>query len=298
VIASPRFWQIGLTSGGGRGCPAASTRTGDIDVNPTRFTLPGIPAILPDLVAFTAGIACARLLGWNTTDLVWSLWLSSLVLGYLTIVAMIGEGVYIGSAAVLSDLCPPQFRLKAILAGMALALFLLGFFSIHFCGFHAVHASFLSSFFPLDGVPKRAFAAASFNPISLWTSAFHYLMPRYGAFLIPVVIAERHNLFRSIGNLVHARHELASGQVDAPLLAGLFGATGAARKNFFGRPYINVLRMHLLIFVFAICQALKVDAFAVYVVVSAVYFFPWSAFKPDAGGTPGDAAAGGAAPSA
>jgi hypothetical protein len=37
--------------------------------------------------------------------------------------------------------------------------------------------------------------------------------------------------------------------------------------------------MHVLIFFFAICHALKVDAFPIYVVVYSVYFFPWSAFR-------------------
>ena len=42
-----------------------------------------------------------------------------------------------------------------------------------------------------------------------------------------------------------------------------------------GRPYLNVIRMHLLIFFFAACHAMKVDTFVVYAIVSLVYFFPW-----------------------
>ena len=38
--------------------------------------------ILPDVLAFMLGLGVARWLRWPTTDLVWSLWLSSLVLGY------------------------------------------------------------------------------------------------------------------------------------------------------------------------------------------------------------------------
>ena len=37
---------------------------------------------LPDLVAFLVGLAIVWVRGWSTTDLIWSLWLSSLVVGY------------------------------------------------------------------------------------------------------------------------------------------------------------------------------------------------------------------------
>jgi len=46
--------------------------------------------------------------------------------------------------------------------------------------------------------------------------------------------------------------------------------------NAMGRPYINVMRMHLLIFFFAFAHFLKLDSFFVYAVVYFVYFFPWS----------------------
>src|SRR5256885_6413161 len=45
----------------------------------------------PDAAAFALGLAVARWAGWNTADLVWSLWLSSFVVGYSTIVWMIGQ---------------------------------------------------------------------------------------------------------------------------------------------------------------------------------------------------------------
>jgi hypothetical protein len=247
-------------------------------MNPPRFTLPSLWATLPDLAAFTVGLGCTWVLGWHTTDLVWCLWLSSLVIGYLTIVAVIGKCVFIGSAVVSSDLFPAQYRVKAVLIGSGLALFVLAFFSVHFCGFHAVHAALLSSFFPLTDVPKLAFRSVSFNPISLWKVAFHYLMPRYGIFLIPVVVAERRALLGSIEALIHARRIRSAEDVGQ-----LLKAAGVSGHGLFSRPYLNVIRMHVLIFFFAICHALKVDAFPIYVVVYSVYFFPWSAFGATAG---------------
>ena len=40
----------------------------------------------PDALAFALGLGLAWSTGWKTADLVWSLWLSSLTIGYATIV--------------------------------------------------------------------------------------------------------------------------------------------------------------------------------------------------------------------
>jgi hypothetical protein len=47
----------------------------------------------------------------------------------------------------------------------------------------------------------------------------------------------------------------------------------------FFSPYLNVIRMHLLIFFFGFCHMLKIDSFFVSAVVYFVYFFPWRAFR-------------------
>ena len=240
-----------------------------------RFSLPSLQTLLPDLAAFAAGLGVAWMLGWKTTDLVWSLWLSSLTLGYLSILSVIGKGAYLGLAVVLNEQFPPQYRARAMLGGVATALFLLAFFSVHFCGFHAVHAAFLSSFFPPPGVPEQVFGSVSFNPFRLLGSAFHYLMPKYGVFLLPVIVAERRALLGSLSALARARQSPASDQAISQLLQ----SSGASAHGLLSRPYVNVLRMHVLIFFFAICHALKIDSFPIYVVVYAVYFFPWSALR-------------------
>lgn len=47
----------------------------------------------------------------------------------------------------------------------------------------------------------------------------------------------------------------------------------------FVRPYINVIRMHLLIFVFAGLNAMDLSRFAIYPVL-VFYFFPWGTLFP------------------
>ncbi len=242
-----------------------------------RLSLPSLQTLLPDVAAFAAGLGVAWALGWTTTDLVWSLWLSSLTLGYLSILSVIGKGVYVGLAVVSNEQFPPRYRVRAVLGGLATALFLLAFFSVHFCGFHAVHAAFLSSFFPPPDVPAPAFGSVSFNPLRLLGNTFYYLMPKYGAFLLPVIVAERRALLGSLGALARARQSAASESDQA--IAQLLQSSGASAHGLLSRPYVNVVRMHVLIFFFAICHALKIDSFPVYVVVYAVYFFPWSALR-------------------
>jgi hypothetical protein len=58
------------------------------------------------------------------------------------------------------------------------------------------------------------------------------------------------------------------------------GREGSRRDPFF-RPYIKVIRIHLLIFFFAFCHPLKVESFLVYAVVYFVHSFPWKAFGKD-----------------
>jgi len=234
---------------------------------------------LPDILAFVTGLALAYHLEWKTTDLVWSLWLCSLVLGYTTILAAIGGGAYILINAVKYIEPVRQYRKPALAAGIGGGLFLLGFFSLHFCGFHAGHSVFLNQFFPLEGMPRDGFGAAFMNPPLLWMLAFTHLVQPYGIFIIPAMIAERKHVFTPLTRAVKLvqtmrANEPANNEINIAAVSMKI----KGRKFFhgmMGRPYINVVRMHLLIFFFAISHFLKMDSFIVYAVVYAVYFFPW-----------------------
>ena len=157
-----------------------------------------IARVLPDIVAFALGLGLAWFLRWETRDLVWSLWLCSLVLGYLTLLTAIGGAAWIGFAALDNEEAPPGGRLKAMLVGLPAMLFLMGFFSIHFGGFHAGHSVFLQQFFPVEGMPKDGFGQAFMNPLLLWKLTVTHLMAPYGLFLIPAILAERHHLLTPV----------------------------------------------------------------------------------------------------
>lgn len=239
--------------------------------------------VLPDICAFGIGLGIAYFMNWETRDLVWSLWLCSLSLGYLTLFSAIGGAAYIGFHAVRH----PDFDTKhfwpALLIATASGLFFLAFFSIHFGAFHSVHAVFLGAFFPLEGVPTDEFGKGFMNPPKLIWLVYTYLAKPYGIFVLPALIAERKHVFSALIKAVSVVRENKVGPSDVKSHLRKNKKAKSANKNglqdVMGRPYINVIRMHLLIFFFGFCHLLKIDSFVVFAVVYFVYFFPWNEVK-------------------
>lgn len=218
----------------------------------------------PDAFAFAFGLGLAWWFRWETRDLVWSLWLSSLVIGYAMIVwSIFGTGAFIATKA-----WQDRGRVKGeggkLAAGGAVllvgGLFMLAFFTVHFGGFHFVHSVFLNVFFPVEpgtkGEPNLAIYAEVFR--------------RYWWFLPAAAIAER------------AAFRLPDGEPDETPDTSVKAADVARRlakprKGLTGMmaPYRNVVRLHLLIFFFAAAHFVRLDSFLIYAVVYAVYFFPW-----------------------
>ncbi len=237
--------------------------------------------VLPDLLAFVLGLAVAYFLKWETRDLVWSLWLGSLVLGYLTVLSTIGAGAYLGLCVLRQEGLSRRQRRVALVAGTAACVFFLTFFSFHFCGFHAGHSVFLGHFFPLEGLKSEGFIKAFMNPPLLWALVFRHLMVPYGLFLIPALIAERKVVFGPLLLAFEKAREarLASGALQEAAACQAQSLAKQPLGELMRRPYQNVIRMHLLIFFFGFCHMAKVSSFVVYAAVYFVYFFPWGAFR-------------------
>jgi hypothetical protein len=128
-------------------------------------------------------------------------------------------------------------RILAALGGLGL----LAFFTFHFGMFHFVHSMFLNGFFPLvegDGGFPSILAILAKALESYWP-------------LVAATVVSRLSDFRPSD--------------------GLFG------RDAFAKPYGNVVRMHVLIFVFAGLQAADLSRLAIYPVL-ALYFFPWGGF--------------------
>jgi hypothetical protein len=213
----------------------------------------------PDALAFAVGLSVAWWAHWNAGDLVWSLWLSSFVVGYSTIVWMITQPA--------AELARASWRERALVDSnpkmllifwMILAigvLFFLGFFTIHFGGFHYVQSQFLNTFFPIDvgGGSERALSAGK--------ATYVEVLRRYWYFLPSAFLAHRAAFLRKPLSLDR----------NAPLQS----LAAIKPGDLFTEPYRNVLRMHVLIFFFFFAHFAKLENFAVYAVVYAAYFFPW-----------------------
>src|SRR5687768_14757647 len=223
----------------------------------------------PDALAFVLGLGVAWIAGWTTTDLVWSLWLSSFVVGYAMIVwTIVRPGIDIVRGASrdreLTRQLLSEHKGATAVGGVVLVLgglFMLAFFTIHFGGFHYVHSQFLYTFFPLDGGEAGRVGMAG-------TSTYLEVAARYWQFLPAAFLAERAGFLRPPAL---SKDDLS---VTAKAIAAR-KAANAKKGAAMMAPYRNVLRMHGLIFFFAFAHFARVDGFLVYAVVYGVYFFPW-----------------------
>ncbi len=260
----------------------------------TESDTPLLQRIAPDLLAFALGLSAAWLLGWRTPDLVWGLWLSSLIIGYATILITIGSAGIIGWRTVVAPETNPTKRSAAIMGGMVAGLFLVGFFTFHFGMFHYVHGIFLGLFFP-PNVPGYQGGFNRSGGLPYGPGLIIQLIGLYWPVLLATLIAERKGVFGPIHAALRLKDAGSVSEADEdqePTEVSLTKRERRAAKKLrqraaafnFMKPYTNVIRMHLLIFFFAGASALKLDHFLIYAVVYAVYFFPWSAIfrKPQA----------------
>jgi hypothetical protein len=215
---------------------------------------------LPDAVGFAIGLAVAWWGGWNAGDLIWSLWLSSFVVGYATILWIIGFPTVAFLLFVWKTrhnaLSGPRTMLVLWAIALFAASFMLAFFTVHFGGFHYVHSQILLQFFPIDlpGVAHSGWAAKSL---------YLEVLRRYWVFLPAAFLSHRAVFLRTPMTLDPDR-----------LLQSLI-ARGHKKGGAFTEPYRNVMRMHGLIFFFFFAHFAHLESFAVYTVIYAVYFFPW-----------------------
>jgi hypothetical protein len=201
----------------------------------------------PDALAFAGGLGMAWWFGWRVRDLVWSLWLSSLVVGYAMIVWTIFPPVLAGERAAAASDAPPLARAAVGGAWLTGGLFLLAFFTVHFGLFHFVHSVFLNLFFPVLDTPSPDFPSPSL---------YLHVLGAYWPFVLVAAVVERGGFQR------------------APLL--LAGGPAAKKPgDAFLAPYKNVVRMHLMIFFFAFASFVRLENLFVYATVYAVCFFPW-----------------------
>jgi hypothetical protein len=272
----------------------------------------GLGQLILDATLFAGTVALAATQRWDAKDLIWGLWISSLTLGYASIIMGVswsiisdawkpgprgtpGRPVPAWSAAVATTLpnlivfgavsqgLPLSFRTVPVLillvvgivaslssafpllpggrpllppSGIAFRLltrwpfiaFMVGFFTIHFVGFHFGHGTFLNLFFPI--VPGASMGGGIDQMLGAFTGIVLTAASRYWPFVAISAVS---------------------------FIPGWVGDLKGGRWTFFS-PYRNVVKMHLLIFVFAGLFAAKLHDWAVYPVL-VLYFFPWESLK-------------------
>jgi uncharacterized protein DUF6498 len=218
----------------------------------------------PDALALTVGLAVAWWARWDAGDLVWSLWLSSLVVGYSIIVWTIahpavemGRGAWKARKLTVSHPNALLTFWSILVLGVVVAI---GFFTVHFGMFHYIHSQLMISFFPIDT------GGAAGNATDAGMSTYVEIMRRYWTFLPAAFLAERAAFMRKPLSLeLDLSHAGPASKSGKP----------ARIQSLIWAPYRSVARMHMLIFFFFFAHFARLENFAVYAVVYAVYFFPW-----------------------
>jgi hypothetical protein len=162
------------------------------------------------VVSAAGTLLLAWVLGWKARDLAWGLWLSSLVLGYVTIVLS-------------------RFRDGNFLTSLATLLL----FTFHFGFFHFIHSAFLSFLLPIDGVGEG-------RSMELYLAVVREYWP--------IVIASGIGAWPRL---------LRSGPLGGVLSA-----------------YMNVVRLHLMIFALVAVSFLGGDHLLMFAVVYGLMLLP------------------------
>ncbi len=196
---------------------------------------------LSELAAFVGTLTLAYLSGWSTKDLIWSLWLSSLFLGYLAVAAR-------GMRRVIRPGLNAVERTFSV-AGMIGALLV---FSIHFGPFHYVYATILDLLMPLMSHPDRVYVGKLTWKGGIWFSFWETLAIAIARYW-PVAAM---NAWRD-------RSFILSDE--------------AAETNL--GPYKAILRLHFLVIGLGICYGFGLDSFPVYALVFTVLYSPATIWK-------------------
>lgn len=216
-----------------------------------------------DALAFAVGLGVAGWTGWDTTGLVWGLWLSSLVVGYVMIIAHIVRGWLLVKSGRMSHVFANDLNAPVVPPGKGLmaaatvgSLFMLAFFSFHFGGFHWGHSIFLNLFFPVPG---------GATPGGIPGLGTYWIVVKSSAWFIPLALVAERAAFLP-------KRDPMKASMTQKELSDEWGKGMMA-------PYKNVVRLHLLIFFFAFAYGIGLKGAPIFVVVYAVYFFPWELVK-------------------
>ncbi|MCX6134866.1 MAG: hypothetical protein NTU47_13720 [Ignavibacteriales bacterium] len=210
-----------------------------MNLSPQPVPLEDPPAesnMLAEIGVFVGTLALAYWSGWSTKDLIWSLWLSSLCLGYLAVAV---NGVRRAMRPGLTTL-ERTFSVMGLIGALLV-------FSIHFGPFHYIYASILDLLMPLMDHPGRVYIGKLTWRGGVWFSFWETL----GIAIVRYWPIAAMNAWRD---------------------RSIFLSDTAANTNL--GPYKAILRLHFLVMGLGACYGLGLDSFPVYALVFTVLYSP------------------------
>jgi hypothetical protein len=209
---------------------------------------------------------------WTTRDLIWSFWITSLTVGFATILGGLLGPVFLFffsnrenvEASNKNKLAQQMSKIKeASLPVTILILFImifyfaftLLFFTIHFGGFHLGHAIFLQFFFPHPLVPS----ISQPENIKPWPIVWGLVLAYW-----PVIVEKVAFEIFEYKDILTTRS---------------FDSIELGTNDTMIKPYSNVVRIHILIFVLAGLSFTNANQLLIYAVTYAMFYFPMPKFS-------------------
>ena len=211
-------------------------------------------SIIAELIAFIATLFCAFYLKWLSADIVWGLWITSLLIGYTRILYLAGA---IGRAV----------SAVSLLAGLGAAVFFIAFFTFHFGLFHYIHSVFLHHFFTLPGLPPSVLSKTGKAIDPDFTLVIVTCIKNYWPLIIGgYLVALKKSLF---SNSLEQTQDSKQSDSSKPISPRNLMSSESLRDV-----YSTVVRMHILIILMGFLTVFELEQLAL-VLVLLFFFFPF-----------------------
>jgi hypothetical protein len=218
-------------------------------------------------------MAIAHFSGWNNTDLLWSFWITSLVVGYVSIfqtsVAPLSLLIKLNPIKEIikkfSEL-PTADKLKSIIFTVIFipfSLFMFLFLSVHFLIFHLFLAYFLQIGYPHSSLTEILLHSTSGQ---FYTSIEIILTILFSYWIIVLQKLILDYRYHSQNQKNQVTNYQRSGNAE------LFSFEGIKR------PYIQAARIHITIFLLLLLDAVELNQYFIYVIIYILFFFPVAVF--------------------
>jgi hypothetical protein len=209
---------------------------------------------------FVSSLAAAYLFGWNNTDLVWSFWTASFIVGNVALLrglaspllfikkkATAADWQQLGQAGVVKQIGMFVVAIVLLCGHLAFSAFMV----LHFSVFNFGQAWVLQALFPHPGL--AAAMEGDLAPGALEVARI--LLGSYWFIVLQKLLFDR------------MAPDTADGEADPDI------------GEWVKRPYLQVARMQLLIFAVVGLNALDAPQFLVYVIIFTIFFFPLEVFR-------------------